>query len=95
MRRKARTCMRLLDLKALIGPYINAAFGSEFAFSHGSFGLPTMTCFIPGLPPGTPFNISLHSWNVPTLSSYTQTYSSHPEHAEIEARVFIDGRQVA
>ncbi|KAI0385966.1 hypothetical protein F5Y04DRAFT_245145 [Hypomontagnella monticulosa] len=68
---------------------------NEFAFTHGSHGLPTMTCFIPGLPPGVPFNISLHSWKTPDVSQFTKNYSKHTDLVKFEARVFIDGRLVA
>ncbi|KAI1358161.1 hypothetical protein F5Y08DRAFT_125825 [Xylaria arbuscula] len=68
---------------------------SEFAYTNGSYGLPTMTCFMPGLPPGTPFNISLHSWKTPDISQFTRNYSKHTDLVKFEARVLIDGRLVA
>ncbi|KAI1338668.1 hypothetical protein F5Y15DRAFT_424935 [Xylariaceae sp. FL0016] len=68
---------------------------TEFAYTHGSYGLPTMTCFMPGLSPGTPFNISLHCWKGPEISQFTRNYSKHPELVKFEARVLIDGRLVA
>ncbi|KAI1329204.1 hypothetical protein F5Y16DRAFT_367005 [Xylariaceae sp. FL0255] len=68
---------------------------TEFAYTHGSFGLPTMTCFMPGLAPGTPFNISLHSWKTPDISQFTQNYSKHTDLVKFEARVIVDGRLVA
>lgn len=68
---------------------------TEFAYTNGSFGLPTMTCFMPNLPPGTPFNISLHSWKTPDISQFTRNYSKHPEVVKFEARVLVDGRLVA
>ncbi|KAI0482538.1 hypothetical protein GGR56DRAFT_620364 [Xylariaceae sp. FL0804] len=68
---------------------------TEFAYTHGSFGLPTMTCFMPGLTPGTPFNISLHCWKTPEISQFTKNYSKHPELVKFEARVIVDGRLVA
>ncbi|KAI0022978.1 hypothetical protein F4780DRAFT_121468 [Xylariomycetidae sp. FL0641] len=68
---------------------------AEFAYTHGSFGLPTMTCFMPGLSPGTPFNISLHCWKTPDISQFTKNYSKHPELVKFEARVLVDGRLVA
>ncbi|KAI1497202.1 hypothetical protein F5X99DRAFT_423687 [Biscogniauxia marginata] len=68
---------------------------TEFAYTHGSFGLPTMTCFMPGLSPGTSFNISLHCWKTPEISQFTRNYSKHPELVKFEARVLIDGRLVA
>ncbi|KAI0548946.1 hypothetical protein F4679DRAFT_596115 [Xylaria curta] len=67
----------------------------EFAYTNGSFGLPTMTCFMPGLPPGTPFSISLHSWKTPVVSQFTRNYSKHPESVKFEARVLVDGQPVA
>ncbi|KAI0195445.1 hypothetical protein F4808DRAFT_464266 [Astrocystis sublimbata] len=68
---------------------------SEFAYTNGSYGLPTMTCFVPGLAPGTHFNISLHSWKTPDISQFSQNYSKHPELVKFEARVLIDGRLIA
>ncbi|KAI0136159.1 hypothetical protein BJ170DRAFT_573493 [Xylariales sp. AK1849] len=74
----------------------HAVHDNEFAFTQGSYGLPTMTCFMPGLPTGTPFNISLHCWKNPEVSQSTTSFS--PEHVDLvkfEARVFVDGRMVA
>ncbi|KAI0837739.1 hypothetical protein F5Y06DRAFT_270126 [Hypoxylon sp. FL0890] len=68
---------------------------NEFAYTHGSYGLPTMTCFIPGLPSSTQFNISLHSWKTPSISQFTKNYSKHHDSVKFEARVLIDGRLVA
>ncbi|TWU72842.1 hypothetical protein ED733_002388 [Metarhizium rileyi] len=61
----------------------------------GTFGLPTVCCFVPSLPAGTPFRVSIHSWNVPTVSKFTNSYSKFPENVQFEARLFIDGRLVA
>ncbi|KAK8088526.1 hypothetical protein PG997_003487 [Apiospora hydei] len=66
-----------------------------FAFASGSYGLPTLTCFIPGLALGTPFLISLHNWRKPEISQYTKSYSQHLKLVKWEARVTIDGRLVA
>lgn len=68
---------------------------NEFAHTRGSFGLPTMTCFIPALSSGTQFNISLHCWKTPEISQFTRNYSKHPELVKFEARVLVDGRLVA
>ncbi|KAI2619315.1 hypothetical protein GGR54DRAFT_604308 [Hypoxylon sp. NC1633] len=54
-----------------------------------------MTCFMPGLPPNTQFNISLHCWKTPHISQFTRNYSKHPELVKFEARVLLDGRLVA
>ncbi len=55
-----------------------------------------MTCFMPGLRPGTPFNISLHCWQTPETSQFTKnSFSEHLNLVRFEARVLIDGRLVA
>lgn len=54
-----------------------------------------MTCFMPGMPQGTQFNISLHCWKTPEISQFTQSYSKHAELVKFEARVLLDGRLVA
>lgn len=76
---------------------VNCHVVPDADFSHGraTFGMPVMTCFVPGLQPGAPFHISIHSWGRPKPSQYTQNYSKHPELATFEARIFIDGRMVA
>ncbi|KAI5853282.1 hypothetical protein GGS23DRAFT_591221 [Durotheca rogersii] len=50
-----------------------------------------MTCFIPGLPSGTPFNISLHCWKTPDVSRFTRNHSRRPGLVKFEARVLVDG----
>ncbi|KAH6623696.1 hypothetical protein F5144DRAFT_369851 [Chaetomium tenue] len=67
----------------------------ELAHIHGALGIPTMTCFIPSLAPGTPFQISIHCWRRPDLSQFTRTYSKHTDLVKFEARILIDGRLVA
>ena len=69
---------------------------AEFAYTNGSYGLPTMTCFMPGLRPGTPFNISLHCWQNPDISQFTKNnFSEHLNLTRFEARVLVDGHLVA
>lgn len=68
---------------------------ADFSHSRAAFGVPVMTCFVPGLQPGAPFHISIHSWGRPKPSQYTLNYSKHPDLATFEARIFIDGRMVA
>lgn len=58
-------------------------------------GLPIMTCFIPSLPAGSPFHISIHNWRTPEISQYTKNYSKHWDLAKFEARIFIDGKIAA
>jgi hypothetical protein len=67
----------------------------ELSHAHGSQGLPVMTCFIPGIAVGAPFQISVHNWHTPEVSQFTRTYSKHAELVKFEARIFIDGRVVA
>lgn len=71
---------------------VQSLIRAEFALTTGSFGLPTLTCFVPSLDAGSPFNISLHSWGEPEPSQYTQAYTQHAESCNWEARVFVDGR---
>lgn len=58
-------------------------------------GLPTVTCFVPSMASGTPFQISIHSWFGPTVSQYTKSYSKYADTVKFEARLFIDGRLAA
>ncbi|KAK3292002.1 NADH dehydrogenase-like protein [Chaetomium fimeti] len=67
----------------------------ELAHIHGAVGMPAMTCFIPSLAPGTPFQISIHCWRRPDLSQFTRTYSKHTDLVKFEARILVDGRLVA
>ncbi len=67
----------------------------EFSHSHGAFGMPVMTCFVPSLGAGTAFHISIHSWRSPEISQFTRTYSKHSELVKFECRILIDGRIVA
>ncbi|KAL6816221.1 hypothetical protein V8C40DRAFT_282160 [Trichoderma camerunense] len=68
---------------------------TEFTSPHGSFGLPTVCCFIPSLASGTPFQVSIHSWSSPIVSQFTRCYSKFGDSANFEARVFVDGQLVA
>lgn len=55
-----------------------------------------MTCFVPSLDAGAPFQISIHSWRGhPEVSQFTKAFSKHAELVQFEARVFIDGYFVA
>jgi hypothetical protein len=56
--------------------------------------LPTLTSFVPALSPGEPFRLSLHCWEDPEPTRYTQNLSKHDDLVMFEARVFIDGRLV-
>ncbi|KAL7809715.1 hypothetical protein V8C26DRAFT_263259 [Trichoderma gracile] len=68
---------------------------AEINSPHGSFGLPTVCCFVPSLPAGTPFQVSIHSWTSPIVSQFTRCYSKYGDDANFEARVFVDGQLVA
>ncbi|VUC24764.1 unnamed protein product [Clonostachys rosea] len=67
----------------------------EFSHAQGRFGLPTLCCFVPSLEFGTPFKISIHSWDRPPISQFTRSYSKYIDKLIFEARLFIDGRLVA
>jgi len=49
--------------------------------------LPTVSTYIPMLVPGTPFQISIHSWTQPQVVATIEP----GQQAMIEARLFIDG----
>ncbi|KAE8452158.1 hypothetical protein EG329_001625 [Mollisiaceae sp. DMI_Dod_QoI] len=57
--------------------------------------LPTITSFIPGLPAGAPFRVSIHCWQNPEASRALKDLKKPSEHVMFEARMFIDGRIVA
>lgn len=53
--------------------------------------IPTVTCFVANLPEGTPFRISLHSWETPTVSSGSlQSAAQFGSPVTFEARVLVD-----
>jgi hypothetical protein len=54
--------------------------------------LPTVTSFIPGLPTGAGFRISIHSWRNPVCSRYIESLKKPGDAVVFEARLFIDGR---
>ncbi|KAJ4269779.1 hypothetical protein NW762_001447 [Fusarium torreyae] len=61
------------------------------ASNSGKFSrLPVVTCFVPSLAPGTPFQISLHSWSAPTSQVTNQS-----EGLTFQTRLFIDGDLIA
>ena len=57
--------------------------------------LPTVTCFIPSILPGSPFRVSLHSWSTPTVSRDTLAKSPQESTVGFEAKVLLDGVCVA
>lgn len=65
--------------------------------SHPSFfksvthPLPTVSCFVPSLLPGSPLRVSLHSWATPVASRATQAMAAHGNSAWFEAKVLLDG----
>lgn len=54
--------------------------------------LPTVTSFVPSLPAGAPFRVSVHSWHDPVPGAYTKSRAKVFDDIMFEARVFIDGR---
>lgn len=53
--------------------------------------LPTVSCYIPSLPHGTPFRVSLHSWSMPIATRATASMVSPESSVWFEARVLLDG----
>lgn len=80
---------------ALTTHYLLLMISLEFTHNQGSFGLPTVCCFVPSLDAGAPFQISVHCWGLPSISQFTKSYTKHVEDVNFEARLLIDGRLVA
>ncbi|KUJ22447.1 uncharacterized protein LY89DRAFT_762652 [Mollisia scopiformis] len=57
--------------------------------------LPTITSFIPGLPAGTPFRVSIHCWQNPEISRVLKDLRKPSDIVLFEARLFIDGKMAA
>jgi hypothetical protein len=53
--------------------------------------LPTVSCFVPSLLPGTPFRVSIHSWASPVASRATQALADQGNQVWFEAKVLLDG----
>ncbi|KAF0641640.1 hypothetical protein NXS19_009482 [Fusarium pseudograminearum] len=53
-------------------------------------GVPAVTCFVPSLEPGTPFQISIHLWKKERIDQIVD----NEKHSMINARLFIDGSLV-
>ncbi|RGP68884.1 nadh dehydrogenase [Fusarium sporotrichioides] len=53
-------------------------------------GVPIVTCFVPSLVPGTPFNISIHLWKKPRDDQVVDN-----EYPAINSKLFIDGALVS
>jgi len=61
---------------------------------HNVLLLPTVTSFIQALPTGEPFRVSVHAWENPEPSRYTQGVAKDPDLVLFEARVLVDGRLI-
>ncbi|KAM3504970.1 hypothetical protein MY11210_008151 [Beauveria gryllotalpidicola] len=68
---------------------------NELSHIHGSLGLPTVCCFVPSLPPGAPYKLSIHSWSTPPISQSTRSYGKFADRVVFEVRLFVDGRFVS
>ncbi|KAF3385624.1 hypothetical protein F1880_001959 [Penicillium rolfsii] len=80
-------------------PYIlNPDFVGPNAYVRslgGNRQIPVLTSFIPSLPANTPFRISIHNWDKPKPSRFTESIMQPDDVLLYEARVFIDGECVA
>ena len=52
---------------------------------------PILTCFVPSLPAGTAFRISIHSWEKPAPSTILKSRTAQNEPVAFQARVYVDG----
>ncbi|KAJ5175540.1 uncharacterized protein N7482_001417 [Penicillium canariense] len=63
---------------------------------QGSYGqIPILTTFVPSLPRDSPFRVSIHSWEKPRPSRFTERLMQPDDVLLYEARVFVDGSCVA
>lgn len=71
---------------------LTLCLAATFAFDHvPTPQVPIVACFIANLPDGSPFRVSLHSWERPSPSQSLQNPLQHGKSLCFEARVFIDG----
>lgn len=56
--------------------------------------IPVVTSFVPSLECGSPFRISIHSWEAPQPSQILRAFKSRDETVAFEARIYIDGDMV-
>ena len=57
--------------------------------------MPTVSCFIPSILPGSPFRVSLHSWSAPSVSRETVARAPQESMVGFEAKVLLDGVCIA
>lgn len=74
-------------------PFLHAVhLGPRLYHEQGFFNqLPVLTTFIPSLPPDSPFQVSIHSWDTPHASIQIETNMGPEDTVLFEARVYIDG----
>jgi hypothetical protein len=57
--------------------------------------LPLLTAFVPSLPRGNPFRVSVHSWDKPGITKITESLMQPDDVVMYEVRVFIDGHCIS
>ncbi|TQW00929.1 nadh dehydrogenase -like protein [Cordyceps javanica] len=60
---------------------------NELSHIHGSLGLPTVCCFVPSLPTGAPYKLSIHSWSTPPISHFTRSCGKFADRVVFEVRL--------
>lgn len=80
-------------------PYLqnpSIASPSSYYPVQGNFGqMPVLTTFVPSLEKGSPFRVSIHSWEKPRPSRLIEGMMQPDDMLLYEARVFIDGDCIA
>ena len=79
-----RLTVQALDSTTVATPHPNY-------FKAVTHPLPTVTCFVPSLLPGSPIRVSLHSWTTPVASRATQSMAAQGSPVWFEAKVLLDG----
>lgn len=75
-----------------LNPHVTA---TPAYFSTITRPLPTVSCYVPTLPVGFPFRVSLHCWTSPEVTKATASLVTNEISAAFEARVLFDGLVVA
>lgn len=75
---------------------LRAVLGPSRVFERVSNAqVPIVACFLADQADGSPFRVSVHSWERPSPSPALQIVTQHGKTICFEARVFVDGLCIA
>lgn len=91
----------LIFLHFTDSPYLhNQVLDHPASFYHqagqgGPGQIPVLTTFVPSLPRGNPFRVSVHTWDQPAPTRIMQSLMQPGDSVMYEVRIFIDGYFIA